>query len=108
MKTLAMCGAIAASMLVPPTAVAQDAPDFSTNNPLVVIFGGIFGAATPTNTRSSSSPETVHAPKVMPQQSTERFAMEGNHDARGYVQMTVKGRNVLVDPRTRRIVEVLE
>jgi hypothetical protein len=108
MKTLAISSAVAASMLVSPAAVAQDAPDFSTHNPLVVIFGGIFGAAPPANTRSPSSSEAVHAPKVMPQQSTERFAMEGNRDERGYVQMTVKGRNVLVDPRTRRIVEVLE
>jgi len=108
MKTLAMCVAIAASMLVPPAAVAQDAPDFSTNNPLAVIFGGIFGAAPPANTQPPSSPEAVRAPKVMPQQSTERFAIEGNHDERGYVQMTVKGRIVIIDPRTRRIVKVLE
>ena len=83
MKTLAVSAAIGASMLVPPAVVAQVAPDFSTNNnPLVVIFGRIFGAAPPANTRSPSIPEAVHAPKVTPQQSTERFAMEGNCDER--------------------------
>jgi hypothetical protein len=102
-------GVLATSMLLSSGALAQDAQDFTVDNPLSAIFGGIFGlAAPPANAEPPSRSNDAPARTVVLQQGKERFVNQGEPDERGYVRTTVKGRAVLVDPRTRRIVEVLE
>jgi hypothetical protein len=107
MKMIAICGALATSLLVSPGAVAQTTHDLSANNPLAAIFGGIFAlAAPPIDVEPPSAPDEARRSGA-PQRS-ERFVVQSDADERGYVRTTVKGRAVLVDPRTKRIVQVLE
>ena len=109
MKVLAICGALTTSLLVSPGAYAQTTHDFSADNPLAAILGGIFDfAAPPANVEPPSAPDEARRSIVGAPQRSERFVMQGETDERGYVRTSVKGRAVLVDPRTRRIVQVLE
>ena len=108
MKMHAICGALATSLLVSPGAVAQTAHDFSADNPVAAIFGGLFGiTAHQAEAEPPSAPDGARRSIVVPPQRSERL-MQNETDERGYVRTTVKGRTVLVDPRTRRIVQVLE
>ena len=109
MKMIAICGALATSLLVSPGAVAQTTHDLSANNPLAAIFGGIFAlAAPPTDVEPPSAPDDARRSILGAPQRSERFVVQSDADERGYVRTTVKGRAVLVDPRTKRIVQVLE
>jgi hypothetical protein len=108
MKALAISGAVAVSIAVSPAALAQGA------DPITAIFGGITnivlgeGAPPAAAPREVSKPHELKAGEIVPQRRGERFTLHGQRDERGYVQTTVKGRAVLVDPRSRRIVEVLD
>ncbi len=114
MRTLAISAAIAGSILASPAALAQSADSIAVANPLTAIVGGIAGLVTGATAPAAnaaqepSRPQDLRAGEIVPQRRGERFALHGQRDERGYVQTTVKGRTVLVDPRTRRIVEVLD
>jgi hypothetical protein len=113
MRTLAISAAIAGSILASPAALAQSADSIAVANPLTAIVGGIADLVTATAPAANaaqepSRPQDLRAGEIVPQRRGERFALHGQRDERGYVQTTVKGRTVLVDPRTRRIVEVLD
>ena len=114
MRTFAISGAIAAFMLASPAALAQSRDNVPTTDPFTAIFGGIAGLVTgatapPANAaQEPSRRQDLRAGELIPQGGGERLALHGQRDERGYVQTTVKGRSVLVDPRTRRIVEVLD
>jgi hypothetical protein len=108
MKMHAICGALATALLVSPGAVAQTAHDFSADNPVAATFGGLFGVtAHQAEAEPPSAPDEARRSIIISPQSSERF-MQSETDERGYIRTTVKGRAVLVDPRTRRIVQVLE
>jgi hypothetical protein len=108
MRMLALTGALAASMLLSPGAVSQSAQDPQVNNPLALIFGGMFGIIAPTDPMPTARPNEVQTQNAVSQKDGERFVIQSKPDERGYVRTTVKGRAVLVDPTTRRIVEVLD
>lgn len=109
MKRLTICGALATSLLASHGAVAQTTHDFSADNPLAAIFGGIFSLAAPAiAVEPPSAPDEARRSIDGSPQRSERFVVQSDADERGYVRTTVKGRAVLVDPRTRRIVQVLE
>jgi hypothetical protein len=109
MKLLAVGGALTTLLLVSPGAVAQTTHDFSSDDPLTAIVGGIFGFAAPSpHVEAPLVPDKPRRSMVVAPQRSERFVMQPEANERGYMRTTVKGRAVLVDPRTRRIVQVLE
>jgi hypothetical protein len=109
MKLVAICGALTTMLMVSTGAVAQTSHDYSAEDPLTAIVGGIFGFAAPSpHVEAPLVPDNPRRSMVVAPQRSERFVMQPEANERGYMRTTVKGRAVLVDPRTRRIVQVLE
>jgi hypothetical protein len=132
-----LASALAGLLLVPVAASAQNAGGAAAGaatgaatgavvgGPVGAVVGGVAGAAVGGSIAEAERPrfrqyvtgrghqsyryrETVRVGAELPEAGIEYYEVPAEYGVRGYRYTVVNDRTVLVDPRTRRVIEVIE